>query len=128
MLRTLLTTVCTIEVLAPEALISTAERLALDNPGDCEWQSWVTPGARLEGLVFLGMMWRSEESYSEFKKFLGLIGLLALLYPRTYVDYGAKVAYTTESTPEWKPWVYTGTRLVGLLYVLISLNELRSEL
>lgn len=128
MLRTLLTTVCTIEVLAPEALITTTERLALDNPGDCEWQSWVTSGARLEGLVFLGMMWRSEESYSAFKEFLGLIGLLALLYPRTYVDYGGKVAYTTESMPEWKPWVYTGTRLVGLLYVLISLNELRSEL
>ena len=128
MLRKLLTTVCTIEVLAPEPLITITERLALDNPEDCDLQSWVTPGARLEGLVILGMMWRSEESYSAFKKFLGVIGLLALLYPRTYVDYGAKVAYTPESTPEWKPWVYTGTRLVGLLYVLMSLNELRSDL
>ncbi len=128
MLRKLLTTVCTIEVLAPEALITSAERLALDNPGDCDWRSWVRPGARLEGLVFLGMMWRSDASYSSFKKFLGLIGLLSLLYPRTYVDYGGKVAYTNESTPEWKPWVYTGTRLVGLLYVIISLNELRREL
>ncbi|SDY93441.1 hypothetical protein [Halopenitus persicus] len=128
MLRPLLTTICTIEVLVPETLITTAERLALDNPSGCDWRSWVIPGARLEGLVFLGMMWRSEESYSTFKKFLGLIGLLALLYPRTYVDYGGEVAYTNESTPEWKPWVYTGTRLVGLLYVLIALNELRSKL
>lgn len=127
MLRSLLTTICTVEVLAPEALITTAEQLALDNPEDCDWRSWVTPGARLEGLVFLGLMWRSNESYSTFKTFLGLIGLLALLYPRTYVDYGGKIAYTTESTPEWKPWVYPGTRLVGLLYVLISLNELRSD-
>ncbi|SFR97687.1 hypothetical protein SAMN05216559_1898 [Halomicrobium zhouii] len=127
MLRPLFTTICTIEVLAPEALITTAERLALDNSEDCDWRPWVTPGARLEGLVFLAVMWRSNESYSAFKKFLGLVGLLALLYPRAYVNYGGKVAYTTGSTPEWKPWVYTGTRLVGLLYVLISLDELRSE-
>lgn len=125
-LRNLLTAVCTIEVLAPEALITAAERLALDNPDDCDWRSWVTPGARLEGVVFLALMWRSDASYSAFKKFLGLVGILALLYPRTYVDYGGHVAYTTESTPEWRPWVYPGTRLVGLLYVVVALNELRN--
>lgn len=127
MLRKVLTTITTVEVLAPETLIRAAERLALDNPDDCDWRSWVTPGARLEGLVILGMMWRSDESYSTFKKFLGLVGLLALVFPRTYVDYGEKAAYTKDSTPEWKPWVYPGTRLVGLLYVIIALNELRGE-
>lgn len=127
MLRTLLTTICTIETLAPEALINTAERIALDNPEECELESWVAPGARLEGLLFLGLMWRSDASYSSFKKFLGIIGLLALLYPRTYVDYGAKFAYTDVSTCDWKPWVYVGTRLVGLLYVLVAIDELRSQ-
>lgn len=83
----------------------------------------MTPGARLEGLIFLGMTWRSNTSYSAFKKFLGLIGLVAFLYPRTYVDYGAQIAYTDASTPKWKPWVYPGTRLVGLLYVIIALES-----
>jgi len=127
MLRKLLTTICTVEALAPEALINTAERIALDNPEECSLKSWVIPGARLEGLVFLGLIWRSDASYSSFKKFLGVIGLLALLYPRTYVDYGAKFAYTDASTCEGKPWVYIGTRLVGLLYVLIAFNNLQSE-
>ncbi len=127
MLRKLLTVICTIEVLVPETLIAFAERLALDNPGDCDWRSWVAPGARLEGLIILGVIWRSDASYSAFKKFLGLIGLPALLYPHTYVDSGGKVAYTDTSTPEWRPWVYTGTRLVGLLYVTIALNELRNK-
>lgn len=49
-------------------------------------------------------MGRSDTSYSAFKKLLGPIGLLALLYPRTYVNYGGNIAYTDESTPEWKPW------------------------
>lgn len=73
------------------------------------------------------MMWRSDTSYSAFKKSLGLIGLLAFLYPRTHVDYGTNFAYTAESTPEWKPWVYPGTRLVGLLYIIIALNEFRNQ-
>lgn len=127
MLRKLFTTIGTIEVLAPGALINAAERIALDNPEECELQPWVIPEARLEGLVILGTMWRGDASYSSFKKFLGIIGLLALFYPRTYVDYGAELAYTNASTCEWRPWVYAGTRLVGLLYVMIALEELRRE-
>lgn len=125
MLRKLFTTIRAVEVLAPEALIDTAEQIALENPDECELQSWVLPGSRLEGLAFLVMIWRSEASYSLFKKFLGIIGVLALLHPRRYVDYGAKLAYRDISPFEWKPWIYTGTRLVGLLYVLIALDELR---
>ena len=126
MLRKLLTTICTVEVLAPETLIDSAEKIALENPEECELQSWVLPGARFEGVAFLLMMWRSDASYSSFKKFLGVIGLLALLFPRSYVEYGARLAYRDASTCEWKPWVYTGTRLVGLLYVLVALGELRT--
>lgn len=127
MLRKLLTTICTIEVLSPNVLIRNAERLALENPEDCDVRSWVAPVARLEGVVFLILMWRSDASYSTFKKFLGVIGLLALLYPRAYVDYGTKMAYTSASTPEWRPWVYTGTRVIGVLYLLVALTEILSR-
>lgn len=67
----------------------------------------------MEGLAFLLLMWRSDESYSAFKRFLGIIGVLALLFPRGYIDYGSKLAYTETTNPEWKSWVYTGTRIVG---------------
>jgi hypothetical protein len=127
MLRKILTSVCAVEVLAPEVLIEAAEQIALENPAECELQSWVVPGARLEGLLFLVLMWRSDASYSSFKTFLGLVGVLALLYPRRYVDFGSRVAYTDSSACRWKPWVYTGTRLTGLLYVLIAIDELRDE-
>ncbi|GAB7095217.1 hypothetical protein JCM30237_23700 [Halolamina litorea] len=125
MLRKLLTAVCTVEVVAPAALVRNAERLAMENPDECEWRSWVMPGARLEGLLFLVAMWRSDVSYARFKRFLGLVGLLALLFPRAYIDYGTRMAYTSTSTPKWRPWVYVGTRLVGLVYVLVALDELR---
>ena len=127
MLRTVLTPIAIVEVLWPETLIDTAEEIALDDPDECELMSWVVPGARLEGFVFLVLMWRNNTSYSRFKKFLGVIGILALLYPRAYVDYAAEVAYTDATTCEWKSWVYPGTRLIGLVYVGIALTELRKR-
>jgi hypothetical protein len=126
MLRRVLTAVGIVEVLAPGTLLASAERVALENPGECDWRSWVAPGARLEGVLVLWLVWRSDRSYSAFKKFLGLVGLVALLFPRAYLEYGSDVAYTGRSSPEWKPWVYTGTRLVGLLYVIVALDEFRS--
>lgn len=53
-----------------------------------------------------------------------VIGILALLYPRSYVDYGSSLAYTEGSDPDWQGWVYPGTRVIGLLYVLVALDEL----
>lgn len=124
MLRQILTAVTVVEALTPEKLIDAAEQIALDNPTECERRSWVVPGARLEGILILLVMWRSEASYSAFRKFLGVIGLLALLFPRAYVEYGSGLAYADATTCEWKPWVYPGTRVVGFLYVLVGLTEL----
>ena len=125
MLRKLFTAILTVELLAPRALIEAAESVALEEPGASELRSWVIPGARLEGLTFLVMMWRSDRSYSQFKKLLGAIGLLAFLAPRKYVEQGSRMAYSDAATIEWRPWVYTGTRLIGLLYVLVGLRELK---
>ncbi|KTG11357.1 hypothetical protein AUR64_03620 [Haloprofundus marisrubri] len=124
MLRTILSAVCIAELLAPKGLIRAAEKLALNNPGACEYKSWVVPGARMEGLLLLFFMWRSDTSYSAFKEFLGVVGILAFLFPRAYVDYGSELAYADASSCEWRPWVYTGTRIVGLLYIGVAVREL----
>ena len=127
MIRKAFTAICAGMVLAPAALIEAAEQIALENPEGCDRRSWVVPGARLEGGVFLGLLWWSEGSYSAFKKLLGLVGLIVLFFPRAYVNYGSGIAYTGASSPEWKPWVYTGTRLVGVLYVVTALREFRND-
>jgi hypothetical protein len=127
MLRTILSMIGVIEIVSPEALIDAAERLSLENPEHCELEPWVVPIARVEGLSFLFLAWRSRESYSAFKKFLGVIGLLALLYPKVFVDYAADIAYVDAEDCRWRPWVYPFTRLVGLVYVLIGLTALRNS-
>lgn len=124
MLRTVLSTIGLVEILAPEALIDAAEQIALANPEECELSEWVVPAARMEGLLFMVVMWRSDASYSMFKRFLGVIGILAVVHPRIYVEYSSSLAYTADSTPEWRGWVYPVTRFVGLLYLLIAFDEL----
>lgn len=127
MLRTILAAIGCIELLAPEKLIDRAEKLALENPDECNLKSWVVPVARGEGLFFVLLAWRGDASYDAFKKFLGVIGVLALLYPRLSVDYAADIAYTDSQQCKWKSWCYPLTRLVGFLYVCIALNELRKR-
>lgn len=127
MLRTILTVFGVAELLKPGALIETAEKLALENPDECEVRPWVISGARAEGAFFLLLVRRSSGSFSSFKKFLGVIGVLAFLFPRKYLEFGSKLAYTDAEACQWKPWVYHGTRLVGLYYVLVSMNELRKR-
>ncbi|SIR63969.1 hypothetical protein SAMN05421858_3062 [Haladaptatus litoreus] len=68
MLRLLLSTIGFTELLLPNTLIDRAEQLALDNPDDCELQSWIIPGARIEGLLIVISMWRSDRSYAAFKR------------------------------------------------------------
>lgn len=125
MRRKLFTAICTVELLAPRGLIDAAERVPLENPDESQLWRWVPPGARLEGLTFLTMLWHSDRPYSQLRKFLGAIGLLAFLRPRAYVNYGGKATYTDASGLEWRPWVYAGTRLVGLCYVLVGIREPR---
>ncbi|MGM0605522.1 MAG: hypothetical protein ACQETB_07600 [Halobacteriota archaeon] len=113
------------EVLSPDGLIDRAERLALENPDECDVRSWIPHVARAEGIVFLYLTSRSDASYAAFKKFLGVIGILAMLYPKLYVDYAADIAYVDSERCQWNSWVYPVTRLVGVAYVLLALNEFR---
>lgn len=125
MLREILVTIGIVELVAPESLIEAAEHLALENPEECERKPWVIPVARVEGAVFLVLLWRSDSSYATFKKLLGPIGIPAFLLPRLYIDYAAAIAYRDASTCQWKSWVYPFTRLVGVLYVILALAEWR---
>jgi hypothetical protein len=125
MLRTLFAAIGTVELLKPAALVSAAERLAMEEPGSAERRSGTLPAVRLEGVVLLFLASQRNRTYSTLKKLLGVVGVLALLAPRAFVDTASRIAYRDECT--WRPWVYSATRFVGVLYVVVALRELRSK-
>lgn len=127
MLQKIFAAIGVIEILSPERLIDATEQLALENPDECETKQWLIPAARLEGIVYLLLACCCGRSQSAFKTLLGVIGLPALLYPREFIDYTTEIAYTDAEACEWKPWIYPFTRLLGAVYVIIALNEIRNR-
>lgn len=127
MFRRLLGMIGVVEVLWPERLIAVSQRLAFGESEPGELRSWVVDMARGEGLVLMFVAWRSDTGYRAFKKFIGLLGMFAALFPHAYVDYGSRLVYADASEVEWKPWVYRFTRVIGVFYVLVGLRELGRE-
>ncbi|WP_331234775.1 hypothetical protein [Natronorarus salvus] len=120
MFRKLLVLTGLVEVLAPEGFIGIVHRYACESPEDCELESWVVPAARAEGLCYLYMGLRGEWSYRAFRRFLGLLGLLALFSPRLTIRSVTRLAYADPDGCEWKPWVYPLARLFGAVYLLLA--------
>jgi hypothetical protein len=110
----------------PERFIGFWERLALENPDECALKWWVVPLARLEGLVLVSVAGR-ETPDTQLKRLLGPFGLILLLFPEQYADWGTKLAYENPDRCEWKSWVIPFTRIIGALYVLLGVRGLRDR-
>ncbi|WP_435345830.1 hypothetical protein [Haloarchaeobius sp. HRN-SO-5] len=123
MFRRFLAAIGILEILVPEAFIDAVQRLALENPDALEVRPSVITEARVEGVLYLFFAWRSDAGYSAFKKFLGLVGLTALVSPQYFVDAVARMAYADSENCEWRDGVYAAVRIVGVVYLLIALDE-----
>jgi hypothetical protein len=121
MLRRLIAALGLVELLIPGRFIEFFERYALENPEECSLRPWVTPVARLEGLITLVVALRPGTFSGAIRSVLGWHGLLAALSPQGYLDYWTPLVYEEPADCEWKPWVVQATRAVGVLYVLIAL-------
>jgi hypothetical protein len=78
-------------------------------------------------LVFLAVTLGPDRWRVRFKQFLGVLGVVALLAPRAFVDAGTRFAYTGAEGCTWHEWVYPATRVIGLGYILVAVDELRGE-
>jgi len=124
MIRTLFAAIGVVELLRPDALVTAAERVALENSEECELRWWGPSAVRVEGAALLALAVRGEARYPALKKGLGVVGLLAFLSPHGYIDRGTALVYADADRCDWKRWVYPATRLVGLCYVVVALDEL----
>ena len=123
MLRKLLAAGGVAEILFPERVVDASERFTAANPDAPERKSWVVPSARAEGVFFLFLAWRSDATYSLFKRLLAVVGVVVTLFPRQFVDTMASVAYENPDEIEWEPWTDTLARVVGPVLVLVGARE-----
>ena len=119
--RALATAVGLLHLLAPNAIVGPAERLAFENPDAGRLRRWTIPIARLEGVAFVYLVNRDSGVSRRLRTPLAALGLLSALAPRTTAESGLEISYENADELELKPWVVPVTRLLGACYLVAGL-------
>ena len=112
------TAVGLLQLLAPNAIVEPAERLAFENPETGRLRRWTLPIARLEGLAFVWLVNRDSGVSRRLRAALFASGFAVALAPRTAVESGLEMSYENAADLELKPWVVPVTRLLGVCYLV----------
>ena len=127
MLRTLLSVIGLVMVSIPRRIVETAETVAFENPEDAVLRGWTIPMARLEGIGYLLLVRRSGFLSGVVGMIFGLIGSVAAVAPRQYLDFGLSLAYENPHDITVKSWVIPVTRILGITALVLTAMSLRSE-
>ena len=127
MFRTLLSVVGLAMVTVPRRIVRLAEPLAFENPDAAVLREWTIPLARLEGVAYLLVGRRAGLPSGLVGLAIGLIGAVAAVAPRRYLDFGLSLAYENGDELAVRPWVLPATRAFGLLAALSALRALRGR-
>ncbi|WP_226004845.1 hypothetical protein [Natrinema salinisoli] len=121
MLRTLLIGFGLLEIIKPKPVIEACERIGLRNPDAARRRPLALTGARLEGLVFVWLLVRRRQGSTLVSALLGLAGLTLVLVPRPIIGLSQHLVYADTDDLEVQPWVVPAARLLGVLYLTVTL-------
>ncbi|MFO7925585.1 MAG: hypothetical protein ACQET5_06340 [Halobacteriota archaeon] len=119
MLRTTLIVFGLVEVVAPQPIIDTCERIGLKNPENAQLRPGANLLARLEGAMLVLLLVRGREQSPISSALLGGAGALAVLYPDPLIRLSQSFAYENSTELELRPWVRPAARLLGVLYLAV---------
>ncbi|ELY65571.1 hypothetical protein [Natrinema versiforme] len=121
MLRKLLIGFGLVEITKPEPIIGLCERIGLRNPSETRRRPLALTGARLEGLAFVWLLIRGRQGSTLVSGLLGLAGLTLVLVPQPIIDLSQQLVYANTDDLELQPWVVPAARLLGVLYLTVTL-------
>ncbi|MEA1932301.1 MAG: hypothetical protein U9O06_12245 [Euryarchaeota archaeon] len=125
MVRTLLVGLGIVMTLFPDRVTDWYQRIAFENPEAAVGNSWLGSAVRVEGLLIALCSLTGGRGYAWLLNLMGLAGGVAVLFPRQYLDWGARVAYQNPEEIEWTGWFPTVARGLGVCYVVGSLRDYR---
>ncbi|MGQ3412779.1 hypothetical protein ACT4ML_11040 [Natrinema sp. LN54] len=121
MLRKLLIGFGLAEIAKPEPIIGLCERIGLRNPSETRRRPLARTGARLEGLLFVWLLVRGRKGSTLVTGVLGLAGLTLVLVPQPIIELSQYLVYANTDDLELQPWVVPAARLLGVLYLTVTL-------
>ena len=127
MLRTLLSVLGLVMVSTPRRIVEASETVAFENPEDAILRGWTIPMARLEGIGYLLLVRRSGFLSGVVGVVFGLVGSAAAVAPRRYLNFGLSLAYENPDDITVKSWVIPGTRVLGIIALVLTIVSLRGE-
>ena len=125
MLRTVLSIVAFVMVASPRRVVEAAEAAAFENPEDARLRGWTIPIARLEGIGWLLLIRRTGFLSGAVGMVFGLIGSVAAVAPRRYLEFGLSLAYENPDDITVKSWVLPMTRVLGVAALVLTGVSLR---
>ena len=124
MLRTLLSAMGLVMVSIPHRIVETAETVAFENPEDAILRRWTIPMARFEGIGYLLLVRRTGFLSGVVGVVFGLIGSVAAVAPRQYVNFGLSLAYENPDDITVQSWVIPMTRVLGITALVMTVVSL----
>ncbi len=112
-------------ILFPAKFLAVMQELAVENPDDFVERRWLASYVRMEGLLTTLVCLKGGKAYTTYMKYIGLVGVTLLLFPRQYVEVGNRVAYEGSAPFEWKQGYLTQLRACGAFFVLLAFQALR---
>ncbi|ELY97996.1 hypothetical protein [Natrialba asiatica] len=114
-----------LEVVAPNRIIASAERLAFENPETGRLRRWTVPIARLEGTLFVWLAARAEGPPAIARPLAAALGAAMALFPRSALEFGLAISYENAAELEVNSWVVPLTRVLGACYLVAALGARR---
>ncbi|QIO25124.1 hypothetical protein [Haloarcula sp. JP-L23] len=127
MLQTLLSVIGLVMVGIPRRIVETAETVAFENPEDAILRGWTIPMARIEGIGYLLLVRRTGLLSGVVGVVFGLIGSVAAVAPRRYLNFGLSLAYENPDDISVKSWVIPMTRVLGITALVMTVVSLRDS-
>ncbi len=128
MTRALFGPIGLVMALVPQHVLRWYERIALEEPDACEARPWVVSAIRAEGLVYLLVALVGGRASSVLKSVVGGVSLVALLFPRRYLDTGHALVYENSDDVTPNDGIESVVRGLGIaLLVVMIVETLRSR-
>ena len=116
-----------VSTLVPNRIIDLFERLAIENHEDRRTRSWSTPTIRAEGILITVVCLLKGRPYAWMMNLTGAFGAVILFFPELCRKLASMLLYENPEQVEWKDRFATGVRLIGVLYILLSVHEFRKR-
>jgi|AntRauMinimDraft_4_1070384.scaffolds.fasta_scaffold04962_2 hypothetical protein len=125
MIRTIIGVLGGLTALVPDRIVDTFERVAVENADEVEPRSKLLPTLRAEGVFIVAIALIGGRAYAWTMYVTGAFGAVLLTAPRLYRAIAARFVFDDPDAVEWNDGFDRVLRLVGALYVLLGLRELR---